>query len=87
MAALTSTHVHPVARSESVRESSKSVVRSSRSCGYLTITAMTIRFTVILNINTTLMSTGIIWSKSVTSSSVCEMKRVHITFRSRDPQI
>ena len=36
--------VHPLARSESESESIKSVVRSSRSCGYLTITATTITF-------------------------------------------
>ena len=42
------TTVHPVARSESESESIKSVIRSSRSCGYLTITATTITFSVIL---------------------------------------
>ena len=56
--------VHPVARSDSVSESMKSVVRSSRSCGFLTITAITIPFNVMFNMITALMMTGLISSKS-----------------------
>ena len=47
-AALMGIAVHTLARSESVSESKKSVVRCSRSCGYLTITAITITCNILL---------------------------------------
>ena len=69
--------VHPVARSESVSENMKSVVRSSRSFGYLTITATTMTFSVILSTITELMSIGLISSKSITFILACPTKNVH----------
>ena len=42
--------VHPVARSESESESIKSVVRSSRSSGYLKITTTTKTFSVMFSL-------------------------------------
>ena len=55
--------VHPVARSESESESMKNVVRSSRNCLYLTITAIMIPFNALFSMITELMTTGLILSK------------------------
>ena len=55
--------VHPVARQESESESMKNVVRSSRSCLYLTITAIMIPFNAMFSVITALITTGLISSK------------------------
>ena len=77
-AALMGITVHPLARSESVSENMKSVVRSSHSCWYLTSTAITVTFSVILSIITALTIIGLISSKSVTSILACPMKHIYI---------
>ena len=68
-AALMGIAVHPLARSDSVIENMKSVVRSSRNCGYLTITAIAKTFKVIFKMITALMTETLISSKSLTSIS------------------
>ena len=66
-AALMGIAVHPVARSESESESIKSVVRSSRSSGYLKITTTTTTFSVMFSMIVSLMIVGFITSKSYLS--------------------
>ena len=66
-AALMGIAVQPLARSDSVSDNMKRVVRSSRSCGCLTITAITREFSVIFTTITALMKTGLMSSKPVRS--------------------
>ena len=47
--------VHPTARSDSVSENTSSVVRSSRSCGYMANTAITREFNILFITITTLI--------------------------------
>ena len=57
-AALMGIAVQPLARSDSAKENMKSVVRSSRSCGYLAMTAITILFSITFITTIALMIIG-----------------------------
>ena len=59
--------VQPLARSDSVSEKTKSVVRSSRSCGYLTITASARLFNTMFRTTITPMTAGLKSSYSTVS--------------------
>ena len=56
--------VHPLARSDSASDNIKSVVRSSRSCGCLTITAITREFSAKFSTVIATMMAGLKSSKS-----------------------
>ena len=66
-AALMGIAVQPLARSDSVSENMSRFVRSSRSCGYLTITAITRTFNVMFIMITRLMVAVLMSSKVLAS--------------------
>ena len=66
-AALMGIAIQPLARSDSVSEKMKSVVRSSRSCGYLTMTASARPFSTMFRTIITPMIAGLKSSYSTAS--------------------
>ena len=66
-AALMGIAVQPLARSDIASENMKSVVRSSRSCGYLAMTAIANPFSVMFRTITEVMTVDLMLSYSLNS--------------------
>ena len=71
--------VQPLARSDSVSENMNNVVPSSRSCGYLNITAITIEFNTMFVMMIVLVMAG--FKISLSSRSMLEYSNVCVVVR------